>query len=204
MCQTLAQAMETQWYTRQNSCPYRVYLLVENMDNKQVNKRILKIITDNGNYSEGINRAQVRFSLSPKGWENQWKPMRRMFLAGRKQVQSRSIKELGKDRGTYRQAGHCPGGLVNEESACKSGELGLIPGLGRSSGEGNGYPLQYSCLENSIDRVAWWATVHEVTKSWTQLSDWCLNTSPGSVNDACRIWDKIKGWTEKLKVCKSW
>ena len=171
MCQTLAQAMETQWYTRQNSCPYRVYLLVENMDNKQVNKRILKIITDNGNYSEGINRAQVRFSLSPKGWENQWKPMRRMFLAGRKQVQSRSIKELGKDRGTYRQAGHCPGGLVNEESACKSGELGLIPGLGRSSGEGNGYPLQYSCLENSIDRVAWWATVHEVTKSWTQLSD---------------------------------
>ena len=54
-------------HTRQNSCPYRVYLLVENMDNKQVNKRILKIITDNGNYSEGINRAQVRFSLSPKG-----------------------------------------------------------------------------------------------------------------------------------------
>ena len=97
--------------------------------------------------------------------------MRRMFLAGRKQVQSRSIKELGKDRGTYRQAGNCPGGLVSEESACKSGELGLIPGLGRSSGEGNGYPLQYSCLENSMDRVAWWATVHEVTKSWTQLSD---------------------------------
>ena len=86
--------------------------------------------------------------------------MRRMFLAGRKQVQSRSIKELGKDRGTYRQAGHCPGGLVNEESACKSGELGLIPGLGRSSGEGNGYPLQYSCLENPMEKIAWHAVVH--------------------------------------------
>ena len=83
---------------------------------------------------------------------------------------SRSIKELGKGRGTCRQAGHFPGGLVNEESAYNSGELGLIPGLGRFSGEGNGYPLQYSCLENSMDRVAWWATVHEVTKSWTRLS----------------------------------
>ena len=46
----------------------------------------------------------------------------------------------------------------------------LIPGLGRSSGGGNGNPLQYSCLENSIDREALWATVHGVTKSWTQLS----------------------------------
>ena len=170
MCQTLGQAMETQWYTRQNSCPYRVYLLVENMDNKQVNKRIPKIITDNENYSEGINRAQVRFSLSPKGWENPWKPMGRMFLAGRKQVQSRSIKELGKDRETYRQGEHFPGGLVNKESAWNSGELGLIPGLGWSPGEGNGYPLQYSCLENPMDRGAWWAIVQEVTKSWTQMS----------------------------------
>ena len=48
---------------------------------------------------------------------------------------------------------------------------GLIPGSGRSPGEGNGYPLQYSCLENPLDRGAWQATVHGVTKSWTQLSD---------------------------------
>ena len=48
-----------------------------------------------------------------------------------------------------------------------AGDLGLIPGLGRSSGEGNGNPLQYSCLENTMDRGAWWATVHRVKKSWT-------------------------------------
>ena len=52
-----------------------------------------------------------------------------------------------------------------------AGDLGSIPGLGRSPGEGNGYPLLYSCLENSMDRGAWRATVHGVTKSWTQLND---------------------------------
>ena len=50
------------------------------------------------------------------------------------------------------------------------GDVGSIPGSGRSPGEGNGNPLQYSCLENSMDRGAWWATVHGVTKSWTWLS----------------------------------
>ena len=48
---------------------------------------------------------------------------------------------------------------------------GSIPRLGRSPREGNGNPLQYSCLENSMDGGAWWATVHGVTKSWTRLSD---------------------------------
>ena len=51
-----------------------------------------------------------------------------------------------------------------------AGEAGLIPGLGRSLGVGNGYPLQYSCLENSMDRGAWRATVRGVTKTWTQQS----------------------------------
>ena len=64
-----------------------------------------------------------------------------------------------------------PSGLVGKESACNAGDPGLISGLGRSPGEGHGYPLQYSCLENSIDRRASWAIVHGVTKSWTQLSD---------------------------------
>ena len=50
-------------------------------------------------------------------------------------------------------------------------DSGSIPGLGRSLGEGNGNPLQYSCQENSINRIAWWATVHGVTESQTQLSD---------------------------------
>ena len=57
-----------------------------------------------------------------------------------------------------------------KESACNVGDPGSIPGSGRFPGEGNGNPLQYSCLENTMDRGAWWATVHGVTKSWTQLS----------------------------------
>ena len=56
-------------------------------------------------------------------------------------------------------------------SACNVGDLGLIPGSGRSPGEGNGNSLQYSCLENLMDGGVWWATVHGVTKSWTLLSD---------------------------------
>ena len=60
-----------------------------------------------------------------------------------------------------------PGGSDGKESACNSGDLGLIPGLGRSPGEGNDYPLQYSGLENSMDRGAWWAIVHGVAKSQT-------------------------------------
>ena len=58
----------------------------------------------------------------------------------------------------------------DKESACNSGDQDSIPGSGRFHGEGNGYPLQYSCLENSMDRGAWWATVHGVAKSWTRLS----------------------------------
>ena len=53
-----------------------------------------------------------------------------------------------------------PGGSDGKESACNVGDLALIPGSGRSPGEGTGYPLQYSSLENSIDKGAWWATVH--------------------------------------------
>ena len=64
-----------------------------------------------------------------------------------------------------------PGGSVGKESVCNEGDLGWIPGLGRSPGEGNGNPLQYSCLENPMERGAWWATVHEVTKSRTRLND---------------------------------
>ena len=58
------------------------------------------------------------------------------------------------------------GGLDGEESACNAGDPVLVLGLGRSPGEGNDYPLQYSCLENSMARGAWWATIYGVTKSW--------------------------------------
>ena len=58
-----------------------------------------------------------------------------------------------------------PGGSDGKESACNAGDPGSIPGLRRSSGEGNGNPLQYSCLENPVDGGAWQSIVHEVSKS---------------------------------------
>ena len=67
-----------------------------------------------------------------------------------------------------------PGGSVVKNLPANAediGDMGSIPGLGRSPGEGNGNPLQYFCLGNPMDRVDWWATVHGVTKSLTQLSD---------------------------------
>ena len=62
-----------------------------------------------------------------------------------------------------------PGGSDSKEFACSAGDMGLISGMGRSPGEGNGNPLQYSCLENPMDRQARRATVHVVTKGRTQL-----------------------------------
>ena len=64
-----------------------------------------------------------------------------------------------------------PWWLSSEESACDAGDVSLIPRLRRSPGKGNGNPLQDSCLGNSMDRRAWQATVHDVSKSWTWLSN---------------------------------
>ena len=69
------------------------------------------------------------------------------------------------------QAQHFPGGSGGKASVYNAGDPGSIPGSGRSPGEGNGNPLQYSCLENPMDRAAWSATVHGVAKSRTRLSD---------------------------------
>ena len=87
-----------------------------------------------------------------------------------------------------------PGGSEVKASARNAGDLGLIPGSGRSPGEGNGNPLQYSCLENSMNRGAWWATVHRVAKSRTRLSDLtdfprCLNgkNPPANVGDSSTL-----------------
>ena len=68
-----------------------------------------------------------------------------------------------------------PGSLDGKASAYNVGDPGSIPGSGTSPGEGNGNPLQYSCLENPMDRGAWWATVHGVAKSWTRLSNFSSN-----------------------------
>ena len=98
-----------------------------------------------------------------------------------------------------------PDGLDGKESACNAGDPGLMPGLGRSPGEGNGNALRYSCLENFMDREAWWATVHGFTSSQTWLSDWhfftlhrlfphpqllALSFKLGLVTPACSIWFK--------------
>ena len=72
----------------------------------------------------------------------------------------------------YYWPGGFPGG--SDGKACNVGDLDLIPGLGRSPGEGNGNPLQYPCLKNPMDRGAWYATVHGVAESGTQLSDFAF------------------------------
>ena len=73
-----------------------------------------------------------------------------------------------------------PGVLVSKESACNAGDQGSIPGLGRSPEEGNGNPLQHSCLENPMDRGAWWTTVHGVARVG---HDWV--TKPPRVDLLC-------------------
>ena len=78
---------------------------------------------------------------------------------------------LDKSRSVPKGLGGFPGGSDGQESACNAGDSGSIPGLGRSSGVGNGNPLQYFCLENSMDRGAWWDIVHGGAKSRTRLSD---------------------------------
>ena len=63
-----------------------------------------------------------------------------------------------------------PHSSVGKESDCNAGDPGSVPGLGRSSGEGNGSPLQYSCLENPMDRGAWWAIVHGIARIGRDLA----------------------------------
>ena len=90
---------------------------------------------------------------------------------------------------------------VGKESACNAGELGLIPGLGRFPGEGNGNPLQHSCLENPMDRRAWRATIHRVAKSRTRLK-W-FSTAPHNLE----IIQVVVWWlviTLQISSLKTW
>ena len=80
-----------------------------------------------------------------------------------------------------------PGGSDGKESACNAGHLGSNPESGRSPGEGNGNPLQYSCLENPMDRGAWRATVHGVAKSWIQLKQLSMHALAHQ-----KCWDEIE------------
>ena len=82
-------------------------------------------------------------------------------------LQAPSSVGRGKEAILFAKVWGFPGGSDGKESACHAGNPGSIPGLGRSPGEGNGYPLRHSCLENPMDRGVWQATVHRVAKSWT-------------------------------------
>ena len=95
-----------------------------------------------------------------------------------------------------------PNGSVTNKSACIVGDRGSIPGLGRSPGEGHGNPLQYSCLENSTDRGAWWAIIHRVVKSqtWLSMQAWLDFIFPGGSDGkecACNAGDL--GWEDPLE-----
>ena len=85
-----------------------------------------------------------------------------------------NLDNILKSRDIALPKGGFHGGSNGKASACNVGDRGLIPGLGRSPGEGNGNPLQYSCLKNSMDRGAWWAIVRGVTKGQTRLSSFTL------------------------------
>ena len=78
-----------------------------------------------------------------------------------------------------------------KESACNAGDSGSIPELERFPEEGNGKPLQHSCLENSIDRGAWWATAHGVAKSQTRLGKYHFTSLPFSLSPSKGL---LKGW----------
>ena len=75
-----------------------------------------------------------------------------------------------------------PGGSDGKESACNEEDLGSVPGSGRSPGEGNSYPFQCSCLENSMDRGAWWTAVHGVARV---RRDWVTNTFTCTYHSVC-------------------
>ena len=94
-----------------------------------------------------------------------------------------------------------PGGSFTHESACSAGDPHSIPGLGRSPGEGNDNPLQYSCLENSVDRGAWWATVLGVMKSWTWLSYFTFTLHWWQTEWKTTVTENESNWSLGLQPC---
>ena len=101
-----------------------------------------------------------------------------------------------------------PGGSDGKESAYNVGDLGSIPGSGKSPREGNGNPLQSSCLESSMDRGAWWATVHGVTRSRTRLSNEYTLTLPwwfSGKESACQCRrHRFNPWSRKIPWRRKW
>ena len=90
-----------------------------------------------------------------------------------------------------------------EESACNAGNLGLFPGSERAPGEENGYPLQDSCLENSMDRGAWQTMVHGITQSWTEPSDEHFHLLGAELQNVNREYGFLGGKKKKIRFLGS-
>ena len=101
-----------------------------------------------------------------------------------------------------------PGGSEVKASACNVGDLGSIPGSGRSPGEGNGNPLQYSCPENPMDGGAWWAAVHGVAKRRTRLSNFTFTFHFHALEKEMATHSSVLAWripgTGSLVGCCLW
>ena len=121
-------------------------------------------------------------------WRRKWQPtpvlLPRKFHGWRSLMSYSPLSCKGRTRlNDFTYSPYCfPGGSDSKESACNAGDPGSLPGWGRFPVEGNPNPLQYSCQENSMDRRAWQATVHGVTRSWTRLSNLQLIVFPLFVN----------------------
>ena len=130
----------------------------------------------------GVTKSRTRLSVFTfMNWRRKWQPTP-VFLPGESQGRGSLVScrlwgrtesdmtEVTQQQQHPSQRGF-PGGSVMKNLLANTGDSGSIPGLGRSPGEGNGDPLQYLCLENLMDRGAWWTADHRVAKSWTRLSN---------------------------------
>ena len=111
----------------------------------------------------------------------------------------------------HQRHNYFPVGSDSKESTCNAGDPGFVPGLGRYPGGENGNPLQYSCLENPMDRGSWWAAAHGIAKSWPQLSDFTFIDTIGlprwlsGKESACqsRRWG-FNPWVRKILWKRNW
>ena len=148
---------------------------------KGVTLRLKVDITEHFNYSEWVKDIDPALNLPASTIHSIYK--QRILKAAKVALGSTSSKVVFFcSWHTVRNTMGFPDGSASKDSACNAGDIGdtsSISGSERSSGEGNDNTLQCSSLENSMNRRTWWATVHGVTKSWTQLSNWHTHSQGG-------------------------